>query len=127
MRPIALGRQSAIGAIAIVAGLLCGFLGLVALAQTPVEPGSEAAELIGGVVFSAEGIEVGEVSAVTVGQDGQIAEIRMTTARPLGLGQRIVVIGRGKFMALRGAVVLDLSAEEVDALPSPAALKGTAA
>jgi len=99
----------------------------VVLAQTQVEPGSEAAELIGGVVFSSEGTEVGEVSAVTVGQDGQFAEIRMTTARPLGLGQRIVVIGRGRFMALRGAVVLDLSAEEVDALPSPAALKGTAA
>jgi hypothetical protein len=127
VRTIALGRQSAIGAVAVIAGLVLGFLGFMALAQTPAEPGSEAAELIGGVVFSAEGTEVGEVSAVTVGQDGEIAEIRVTTALRLGLGQRTVVIRRGKFMALRGAVVLTLSADEVDALPSPAALRGTAA
>jgi hypothetical protein len=127
MRPIALGRQGAIGAMAIIAGMLCGFLGLVALAQTGVAPGSEAAELIGGVVFSTEGTEVGEVSAVTVGQDGQIAEIRVTTGLPLGFGERTVVIRRGSFMTLRGAVVLSLSAEEVGALPSPAVLRGTAA
>jgi hypothetical protein len=115
------GRQSAIGAIAIVAGIVCGFLGLAALAQAP----GDGAELIGAVVFSVEGTEVGEVSAVTVGQDGQIDEIHVTTAVPLGLGQRTVAIGRGHFMALRGAIVLDLSAAEVDALPTPAVARGT--
>jgi hypothetical protein len=107
------------GGVAVAAGALCGALGLMALAQTSME-----AELVGASVYAAGGIEVGEVSAVTVGEDGQIAEIRVTTAYPLGLGQRTVALRRGSFMALRGAVVLDMSAQEFQSLPGTAALPG---
>lgn len=110
-----------------IAGVLVGFYGFMALAQTPGDLGPPAATLVGTTVFSAEGTEVGTMSAVTVGEDGQITEIRVTTPLPLGLGERTVTIRQGSFMVLRGAVVLDLSAEEVDALPSPAILRGTSA
>jgi hypothetical protein len=43
----------------------------------------------------------------------------MTMSSPLGLGQRIVVLPAGSFTLLRGAVVVDLMPEELDALPSP--------
>ena len=92
----------------------------VAVAQSPGPPprAPQAQELIGGLVLSAEGAQVGEISAVTVGANGDITEIRMSMDSPLGLGQRIVVIPRGSYVVMRGAVVLDLSAAEVDALPS---------
>ena len=119
MRTIVSRWRSFVGGVAIAAGAFCGALGLAALAQTGIE-----AELVGASVYAAGGVEVGEVSAVTVGEDGQIAEIRITTAHPLGLGQRTVALRRGSFMALRGAVVLDMSAQEFQSLPGSAALPG---
>ena len=115
--------------VATVVGVPLGFLCFMALAQEPAEPGSEpAAGLVGVSVFAKEGTEVGEVSAVTVGVDGQIQEVRVTTALPLGLGQRTVIVERGSFMALCGAVMLELSTQEFDSLlPSPTTLRGTAA
>ena len=92
-----------------------------ALAQAPSTPPQDqiASELIGARVFTAEGSEVGEVSAVSIGPRGEISELRMTMSSPLGLGQRIVVLPAGSFTLLRGAVVVDLMPEELDALPSP--------
>jgi hypothetical protein len=43
-----------------------------ALAQPPMLEEADAAELIGGAVQSAEGIEVGEVSAVAMNKDGEV-------------------------------------------------------
>jgi hypothetical protein len=122
MRTIVSRWRSFVGGLAIATGALCGALGLMALAQTGIE-----AELIGASVYAAGGIEVGEVSAVTIAEDGQIAEIRVTAAHPLGFGQRTVALARGSFMALRGAVVLDMSAQEFQSLPARAALPGTLA
>jgi PRC-barrel domain len=122
MRTVVLRWRSFAGGVALAAGMLFGAMGLMALAQNEIQD-----ELIGASVYAAGGIEVGEVSAVTVGEDGQIAEIRVTTAYPLGFGQRTVVLQRGSFLALRGAVVLDISAEEFGALPGTAALRGTLA
>jgi hypothetical protein len=82
-----------------------------------------ADELIGAMVVVPDGTRVGEVSAVSIGSGEEITEIRMTTASPLGLGNRTVILPPGSFMVLRGAVVLDLSAAEVDALPSVAGPK----
>jgi hypothetical protein len=111
-------RRQLFGALVLTAGVLIGFFGFMALAQAPGARG-DPAELIGVAAFSAEGTEVGTVSAVTVGADGQVSEIRLTTSSPLGLGARTVAIPQGSFTALDGAVVLDLSAAEVDALPAP--------
>jgi len=99
----ALGRNGLICILVTMVGVPIGFLCYMALAQEPAEPGSEpAAELIGASAFAKEGTEVGEVSAVTVGGDGQIKEVRVTAALPLGLGERTVVVERGSFIALRG-------------------------
>jgi PRC-barrel domain len=115
------------GALVIVAGLLVGFFGYMALAQTPAGRDPSAEDLIGVTVFSAEGTPVGAVSAVSVGADGQLSEIRLTTASPLGLGERTVAIRQESFIVLDGAVVIDLSAAEVDALPTQTVLRGSPA
>ena len=127
MRPKTLQQRKIVGATAIVAGILIGFFGFIAAAQTPNGRESPAQALIGASVYSAEGSEVGTVAAVTVGQDGQINEIRFTMPSRLGLGERTVAVRHDSFVALEGAVVLDLSAEEVDALPVQTALRGTPA
>jgi sporulation protein YlmC with PRC-barrel domain len=127
MRPKTVQQRKIVGAAAILAGILIGFFGFIAAAQTPDGQESPAEALIGVSVFAAEGTEVGTVSAVTVGQDGQISEIRFTTASRLGLGERTVTVRQDSFIALNGAVVLDLSAEEVDTLPVQTALRGTSA
>jgi hypothetical protein len=88
-----------------------------ALAQ-PTAPPNVAEDLIGGTVYAAGGTEVGKVAAVTTGTEGRVTELRITTASPLGFGQRTAILPRDSFMLLRGAVVLDLSPAEVDALPS---------
>lgn len=105
---------------AIVAGLgavlVLGALAGGAGAQTePLDQMSE--ELIGGKVFGLDGAEIGEVSAVKLGADGQIEEIHMTTERPFGFGTRVVILPRGSFIALRGAVVLDRSWFEIPLPP----------
>jgi hypothetical protein len=115
------------GALVIVAGLLVGFFGFMALAQTPANRAPSAADLIGVAVFSPDGTPVGTVSAVSVGADDQISEIRLTTASPLGLGERTVAIRQESFIVLDGAVVIDLSAAEVDALPTQTVLRGSPA
>jgi hypothetical protein len=58
------------------------------------------------------------VAAVSTGPGGDITEIRITTASPLGVGERTVVLPAGSYIVLRGAVVLDLSRAELDALPN---------
>lgn len=127
MRLRTVKQRKIVAAAAIFAGILIGFFGFIAVAQTPGDSESPAAALIGVNVFSAEGTEVGTVAAVTVGQDGQINEIRFTTSAQLGLGERTVAVKRDSFIALNGAVVLDLSSEEIYALPIQTALRGTSA
>ncbi len=127
MRLQTVQQRKIVGAIAIFAGILIGFFGYIAVAQTPGNSDSPAAALIGVNVFSAEGTEVGTVAAVTVGQDGKINEIRFTTSAQLGLGERTVAVRQDGFIALNGAAVLDLYAEDIGGLPVQTALRGTAA
>ena len=98
---------------------------LLGLAAAPLVHAQEGAmappqpeELIGARAFTANGTDVGEIAAITVTPGGEIGEVRMTTASPLGLGQRTVILPLGSIIVLRGAIVLDLSPSEVDALPS---------
>lgn len=127
MRPKTMQQRKILGATAILAGVVIGFFGFIAVAQTPNGQAPPAEALIGASVYSAEGSEVGTVAAVTVGQDGHINEIRFTTSSRLGIDVRTVAVKQDSFIALEGAVVLDLSAEEVDALPVQTALRGTTA
>jgi hypothetical protein len=96
------------------------FLVLVtpASAQPPMLEETDAAELIGGAVQSAEGIEVGEGSAVTMNKNGEVTEIRMNLEQSLGIGERTVILPRGRYVVLRGTVVLQLPLENIRQLPA---------
>ena len=74
-------------------------------------------QVIGKRVF-ANTDEVGIVSDVSLDGNGQIDKIRVRTASPLGFGERFVEIHAPAFTLLHDAVVLDLSASEVDQIPS---------
>lgn len=65
MRPKIMQHRKILGATAILAGILVGFFGFIAVAQTPDGQASPAQALIGASVYSAEGSEVGTVAAVT--------------------------------------------------------------
>lgn len=115
-----------VGVTAVLAGILVGIFGLMAVAQTgDSREAVPAAGLIGASVYSAEGTEVGIVSVVSIGKDGYISEIRFTRPSPMGPGQRTVAVYPDSFVALDGAVVLDMSVDEVDALPVQTAQRGT--
>jgi hypothetical protein len=88
-----------------------------ASAQPPMLDETDAAELIGGAVQSAEGIEVGEGSAVTMNKNGEVTEIRMNLEQSLGIGERTVILPRGRYLVLRGTVVLQLPLEKIRQLP----------
>ena len=65
-----------------------------------------------------EGIEVGEVSAVTMNKDGEVTEIRMNMEQSLGMGERTVILLRGRYLVLRGTVVLQLPLQNIRQLPA---------
>jgi PRC-barrel domain len=79
-----------------------------------------AAELIGAPAFAADGPEIGEVADLLFDADGQARKVRIKAAAHLGLGTRTLEVPQGAFTLLRGAVVLDLPAEALRALPDPA-------
>jgi hypothetical protein len=89
-----------------------------ALAQPSMLDEVDAADLIGGTVQSAEGIEVGEVCAITLKQDGEVTEVRMTTERTLGVGERTVILPKDSYIVLRGSIVVHLSLEKIRRLPA---------
>jgi sporulation protein YlmC with PRC-barrel domain len=74
-------------------------------------------ELLGAPVFAADGMQIGEVSDISYDQDENPKRIRMITGSVLGLGTRTLEIPSGYFTVLRGAVVVDLPADAVAALP----------
>jgi sporulation protein YlmC with PRC-barrel domain len=74
-------------------------------------------EMLGAPVFAADGVLIGQVSDISYDEEDQPQRIRMTSASALGLGTRVLEIPAGLFTVLRGAVVVDLPAEAVQALP----------
>ncbi len=76
-------------------------------------------ELIGAPVYASDGHEVGEVVDVSTSGDGEVDAVRIKTGTFLGLGERVMVLPKGNFVALRGAVILDVPAEAVEALSAP--------
>ena len=96
----------------------------VVYAQMPgridLEAAEVTAELLGAPVFASDGTEVGEVADLLVDEEGQISRLRMKTGTLLGIGTRTIEIPGGVFIILRGAVVLELPAESVEALPERA-------
>ena len=115
-----LTQPISIGVIAMAAGMALGLFAFLAPAPSPTEETSLAAGLIGTAAYASEGVEVGTVTAVTVGDDGQIVEVCITAAMVPGLQARTVAFRRGSFTVASGAVVLGLSAWEVEMFPRPA-------
>jgi sporulation protein YlmC with PRC-barrel domain len=76
-------------------------------------------ELIGAPVYASDGHEVGEVVDVSMSGDGEVDAVRIRTGTFLGLGERVLTLPKGNFMALRGAVVLDVPAEAFETLSPP--------
>jgi hypothetical protein len=85
--------------------------------QAPMLEETDAAELIGGTVQSAEGLEVGQVCSVALKPDGEVTEIRMTTEQALGMGERTVILPQRSYLILQGTVLLRLPVGEIRRLP----------
>ena len=97
-------------------------IGPVCQAQSPGAGDDQDAaaihsEMLGAPVYAADGVLIGQVSDISYDEDDQPKRIRMTSASALGLGARTLEIPTGLFTVLRGAVVVDLPAEAVQALP----------
>jgi sporulation protein YlmC with PRC-barrel domain len=99
----------------IIFALLLAVSALPANAQAPT-PEEIVQELIGAPVHSADGREVGTVYQVTSDEAGSINGISMKTAAFLGIGERVVTLPEDSYLVLRGAVVLDWHAEELEGL-----------
>jgi hypothetical protein len=87
------------------------------LGKVDLEASELAAEIIGARVSDPMGTEIGEVADISFDEDGQPDRLRVKTSSLLGFGERTVEVSRGAFMLLRGHVVLELSADELRALP----------
>ena len=74
-------------------------------------------EMLGAPIYAADGVLIGQVDDIAYDEEDQPKRIRMTSASVLGLGARTLEIPAGLFTVVRGAVVVDLPAEAVQALP----------
>jgi hypothetical protein len=74
-------------------------------------------DMVGLSVFASDGSRVGDVRAVSVGPDGNVAALHVRTGGFLGFGARVVAIPEGRFARSGQGVRLTLSAEEVSNLP----------
>ena len=90
-------------------------------AEAPGKIDMEAAEmtanLIGAPVFSTDGSAVGEVTDIFFNEENEPTGLKMKAAVHLGLGTRIINVPKGAFIVLRGAIVLEMPAGAVPALP----------
>jgi hypothetical protein len=98
--------------------MLCSLTALTGATGAQSQTANAVPDLIGADVLAIDGTAVGEVAAITMGADGDFAKILVAVESPLGIGKRIVVIPPTSFMIRRGAVVLDLSPTDVEALPT---------
>jgi hypothetical protein len=76
-----------------------------------------SAKIIGAPVSDPRGTEIGEVADVSFDDNGRPDRLRVRISPPLGFGQRTAEISRGTYMLLRGRVLLELSADDLRALP----------
>jgi hypothetical protein len=82
-----------------------------------IEAAEMTADLIGAPVFATDGSAVGEVADIFFNEENEPAGLKMKAAAHLGLGTRIINVPKGAFIVLRGAVVLEMPADAVPALP----------
>jgi len=103
--------------IPVLAAMAVAALGSYAALADATDDGSS---FVGLPVYSADGLEVGQVVGETKGLDGLPATIRVAVAETLGLGERIIAVAEDGYVGLRGAVTLEARAEELDGMPTAA-------
>lgn len=74
-------------------------------------------DMVGLSVFASDGSRVGDVRAVNVGPDGNVAALHVRIGGFLGFGARIVAIPEGRFARSGQGVRLTFTAEEIGNLP----------
>ena len=93
-----------------------------ARSQSPGKVGGEiaemAVELIGAPVFTVDGTEIGTVVDIHFGEDDEPRTLRISAARQMGFGTKVVDVPKGAFILVRGAAVLELTAASLPALPA---------
>src|SRR5262245_24920615 len=87
-------------------------------AESQGSNGMEASNIPTVPAYARDGPEVGQVSSVKHAEGGEIAEIRIRVSPLLGFGERTVAIPGDIVIVLEGAVVVELTADEVAGLPS---------
>ena len=82
-----------------------------------VAPPDGRALSIGTAVLALDGTSVGSVSGLSRNARGHVERILVTGPRPMGLGQRTLIIRHRYFRVAEHAVQLNLSLAELDAMP----------
>lgn len=87
--------------------------------MAPSQPGvmQEKADYIGWPIYSSDGKNLGSVTSVVRGTDGNIASVRSDIGTFLGLGGKTVEFQAGQFSAAQDRLNLSLSADQAKALP----------
>jgi hypothetical protein len=79
--------------------------------------------VLGATAYATDGTELGEVTGVKIGDHGEMAEIHVAMALPLGLGEKTVAIPIARCITLRGAVIVEMPITELARLPAVGASK----
>lgn len=86
-------------------------------------PTTESVHVLGATAYATDGTELGEVTGVKIGDHGEMAEIHVAMALPLGLGEKTVAIPIARCITLRGAVIVEMPITELARLPAVGASK----
>lgn len=68
-------------------------------------------------VYGAGGVEIGEIDDVLAGPDGEIAAVTVEVGGFLGIGEREAIIDVDQIILDGLRLTLDMSKEEIEALP----------
>lgn len=85
--------------------------------------GMNAKDILGAIAFARDGKEVGRVSNVKSGENGEIIEVYLQVPSALGLGERTIAVPGEIIVSLRGAVVVELTVDEIARLPAVGATR----
>ena len=73
--------------------------------------------MIGLSIIASDGTKLGSVRSVAAGPDGKATAIYLKTGGFLGFGGKIVAIPDGKFTRSTEAILVSMTADEVNNLP----------
>ena len=74
-------------------------------------------DVIGAPVSDRTGTEIGQVADISYDEDRQPDRLRVRVSAHLGFGERTVEVSRDTFIVLQGHVIVELSSDDLRALP----------